>query len=169
MVSQWNSSGIFSQDSKHCCSANKSKVYCTAETPEIFTRRKLFMSMFNDISCGTKDNEEEYLANARLISLYARRFGKGWSFIGPGSDLSKKTVHKEFGTKFKERMLLEFADSGFPIFRAMTPLSRGQLESKGHGKLSIHFVADQETIETICRIIFSANQLSLLRSSRRDM
>ena len=35
------------------------------ETAEIFTGRILFMSMFNDISCGTKDNEEECLANAR--------------------------------------------------------------------------------------------------------
>ena len=40
-------------------------------------------------------------------------------------------------------------------------LSRGQLKSKGHGKLSIHFAAVQETIETIFRIIVSANQLSL--------
>ena len=47
------------------------------ETPENFTGRILFMSMFNDISCGTKDNEEECLANSRHVSLYARRFGKG--------------------------------------------------------------------------------------------
>ena len=46
-------------------------------------------------------------------------------------------------------------------FRAMTPLSRGNLKSKGHGKLSIHFTADYSTIETIFRIIVSANQLSL--------
>ena len=46
-------------------------------------------------------------------------------------------------------MLLEFAESGCTIFRATTPLSRGNLKSKGHGKLSIHFAADQETIETI--------------------
>ena len=46
-------------------------------------------------------------------------------------------------------------------FRATTPLSRGQLKSKGHGKLSIHFAADQETFETIFRIIVSANQLRL--------
>ena len=58
-------------------------------------------------------------------------------------------------------MLLEFAESGCPIFRATTPLSRGQLKSKGRGKLSIHYAADQETIETIFRIIVSANQLSL--------
>ena len=42
------------------------------------------MSMFNDISCGTKDNEEESLANSYLCT---RDFVKGqWSFIGPGSE-----------------------------------------------------------------------------------
>ena len=60
-----------------------------------------------------------------------------------------------------EKMLLEFAESGCPIFRASSPLSRGELKSKGHGKLSIHFAAVQETIETIFRIMVSANQLSL--------
>ena len=60
-----------------------------------------------------------------------------------------------------DEMLLEFAESGCPIFRATTPLSRGSLKSKGHGKLSIHFVADQDTIWTIFRIILLANQLSL--------
>ena len=58
-------------------------------------------------------------------------------------------------------MLLEFAESGHPIFRATTPLSRGQLKSKGRGKLSIHFSADQDTIDTIYRIILSVNQLSI--------
>ena len=40
-------------------------------------------------------------------------------------------------------------------------MSRGQLKSKGRGKLSIHFTANYSTIETIFRIIISANQLSL--------
>ena len=48
-----------------------------------------------------------------------------------------------------------------PIFRATTPLSTGKLKSKGHGKLSIHYCADQATIETNFRIIVFANQLSL--------
>ena len=56
---------------------------------------------------------------------------------------------------------MEFAESGCPIFRATNPLSRGQLKSKGHGKLSVHYAADLETIETIFRIIVSAYQLSL--------
>ena len=124
------------------------------------------MSMFKDICCGSKDNEEECLSNVRLVSLYARRFGKGqWSFIGPGSGKKWYSVKEDsqqgIWDKIAERMLLEFAESGCPIFRATTPLSRGQLKRKGHGKLSIHFAAVQDTIETIFRIIVSANQLSL--------
>ena len=60
-----------------------------------------------------------------------------------------------------EEMLLEFAESGHPTFRATTSLSRGLLKSKGHGKLSMHFAADEFTIETIFRIIISVNQLSI--------
>ena len=56
---------------------------------------------------------------------------------------------------------MEFAGSGCPIFRATSPLSRGQLKSKRHGNLSIHYAADLETVETIFRTIVSANQLSL--------
>ena len=52
-------------------------------------------------------------------------------------------------------MLVEFAEIGCPIFRATSPPSRG------HGKLSVHYAADFETVETIFRIIVSANQLSL--------
>ena len=57
------------------------------ETPENFTGRILFLSLFNDISCDKKDNEEECLANARVVKVLARKFGVGqWSFIGPGSE-----------------------------------------------------------------------------------
>ena len=58
-----------------------------------------------------------------------------------------------------ERMMLEFAESGHPIFRATSPLSRGRLRSKGHGKLSIRYCADQATIET-----FFAQSLLLISS-----
>ena len=123
------------------------------------------MSMFNDISCDKKGNEEECVANARVVSILAKRFGIGqWSFIGPGSE--KKWYSMEENSPqgiwdhIADEMLLEFAESGHPIFRATTPLSRGSLKSKGHGKLSIHFAADQKTIETIFRIVAFANQLS---------
>ena len=136
------------------------------ETPENFTGRIIFMSMFNDISCGSRDNEKECESNSQLVSLYPKRFGIGqWSFLGPGSEkkwfLSVQTVHKVNGTELPEKMMLEFGESRHPVFRATSPLSRGQLKSKGGGQLSIHYCADLETIETVFRTITSVNQLSL--------
>ena len=57
-------------------------------------------------------------------------------------------------------MKMEFSESGHPVFCATSPLSRGTLKSKGGGKLSVHFCADQGTIETVFRTIVSVNQLS---------
>ena len=45
----------------------KSLLYRLGETPENFTVRILFTSMFNDISCGSRDNERECLANAEVV------------------------------------------------------------------------------------------------------
>ena len=59
-----------------------------------------------------------------------------------------------------EKMMLTFAESGHPVFRATSPLSRGQLKSKSGRKLSIHYCADPGTIETVFRTIISVNQLS---------
>ena len=120
------------------------------------------MSMFS----GTKNNEQECLEHARVVSLYVRGFGTGqWSFIGPGSEKKWYSIkeHSSQGIwdNIAQKMLVEFAESGCPIFGATTPLSRGKLKSKGHRKLSSHFAVTQETIETIFRIIVSANQLSL--------
>ena len=136
------------------------------ETPEIFTGRILLKSMFNDISCDKKGNEEECLANAKGVSSYAKKFGIGqWSFIGPGSEKKWSSMEDNcpqgIWNHIADEMLLEFAESGCPIFRATTPLSRGELKSKGHRKLSIYSCADQATIETVFRIIAFANQLSL--------
>ena len=75
--------------------------------------------------------------------------------------LVKRIVHKELGIISRTKCCWNSQKADILIFRATAPLSRGQLRSKGHGKLSIHFGATQETIETIFRIIVSANQLSL--------
>ena len=135
------------------------------QTPETFTGRILFMSMFNDISCDRKDNKDECFKNASFLKTFTGRFGIGqWSFIGPGSEkkwYSSETSPQGAWDHIAEEMLLEFAESAHPTFRATTPLSRGQLKSKGRGKLSIHFTADQDTVDTIYRIILSVNQLSI--------
>ena len=45
-----------------------------------------------------------------------------------------------------DEMLLEVAESG-QLFRATTPLSWGNLKSRGHGKLSTQYCADQKALE----------------------
>ena len=168
MVSQWNSSGIYSQDSPHCSSCHKVQELLSrlSVTPDNFTGRIIFMSMFNDISWGSKDNERERELSAQLVSMSATRFSPGkWSLLGLGSEIKWYSTHeyKPQGEwdRVAEQMMMEFSESGHPVFRATSPLSRGVLISKGGGKLSIHFCADSETIETVFCTIISVNQLSL--------
>ena len=82
------------------------------------------MSMFNDISCDRKGNKDECLANAGVVTVLARRFGVGqWSFIGPGSEkkwYSAENSPQGAWDNIAEEMLLEFAESGHPTFRATT-------------------------------------------------
>ena len=135
------------------------------ETPENFTGRILFMSMFNDISFGTKDNEKNAWQMPKS-SLYTQRVlekdnGHSLVQIPKRSGILWKSSPQGIWDHIAQKMLLEFAESTCPTFRATTPLYKGQLRSKGHGKLSIHYCADQATIETIFRIIVSANQLNL--------
>ena len=75
--------------------------------------------------------------------------------------LKNRIVHKELGITSRTKCCWNSQKADILLFRATTPLSRGILKSKGHGKLSIHFTADYPTIETVFRIIISANQLSI--------
>ena len=123
------------------------------------------MSMFNDISWGSQDNEQECELSAQLVSIYARRFSPGrWSFLGPGSEKKWYSTHVDRPQgewdRVAELMMIKFSESGHPVFRSTSPLSRGVLKSKGGGKLSIHFCADEGTIETF-RTFISVNQLSI--------
>ena len=101
------------------------------ETPENFTGRIIFMSMFNDISCGSRDNEKECESNANLVSLFAKRFGTGqWSFIGPGSEkkwysISEDSPQGEWDN-MAERMMLECRrkrTSNFPCYKSIVQRS----------------------------------------------
>ena len=96
-------------------------------------------------------------------SLFARRVGAiQWSFLGLGSEkkwyfISEDSPQGEWD-KIAEKMMLTFAESGHPVFRATSLLSTRQLKSKGGGKLSIHYCADQDTITTVLRTISFVNQ-----------
>ena len=51
-------------------------------------------------------------------------------------------------------MMIKFSESGHPVFRATSPLSRGTLKSKGGAKLSIHFCADEERLKLFFAQLF---------------
>ena len=109
--------------------------------------------MLNSFLYLQEDLEKD---NGHLLVLVLKRSGT----------VSVKTVHKVNGTKWAEKMMLTFEENGHPIFRATSPLSRGQLKSKGGGKLSIHHCANQDTITTIFSHNYFCKSAQSLRSSR---
>ena len=95
-----------------------------------------------------------------------RRFGIGqWSFIGPGSE--KKWYSFEDSPQgawdnIAEQMLLEFAESGHPIFRATTPFTRGALKSKRAMENCLYTSPQMiQQLTQFMALIFSVNQLSV--------
>ena len=100
------------------------------------------------------------------MSIFAKNFPAGsWSFLGPGSETKWYSTNQERPEgkwdRVAELMMINFGQSGHPVFRATSPLSRGTLKSKGGGQLSTHFCADGDTIETVFRTIIPVNQLSI--------
>ena len=91
------------------------------------------------------------LDNGHLLVQVLKRSGIRWKRISP----------QGIWDHIADKMLLEFAESGCPIFRCNNSIVQRYSQEQGRGKLSIHSAADQETIETIFRIIVFASQLSL--------
>ena len=125
----------------------------------------IFMSVFNDIIWRTEDNEQDCIADATLVSVFAKRFPSGrWSFLGPGSETKWYFTYNSRPQgewdRVAELTMIKFRVSGHLVFRAPSPLSRGKLKRKGGGQLSIHFCADGDTIQTVFRTCISLNQLS---------
>ena len=86
-----------------------------------------------------KDNEKECIANATLVSLFAKRFSAGHrSFLGPGSETSWYSTYNERPQgewdKIAE-LMIKFKESGHPVFRATSPLSRGTLKKQRRWKI----------------------------------
>ena len=65
------------------------------------------------------------------------------------------------GIRVAEDMMLNVSESGHSVFRGSSALERGDLKSKGKGKLSLHFCGDDNTAELVLRTIISVNQLSI--------
>ena len=100
------------------------------------------------------------------MSEYAGKFPKGhWSFLGPGCEdkwFSTRTHEPDSECdRVADIMMLSFGESGNPVFRASSALSRRTVKRKGGGQLSIHYCGDSEIAELIFRTIVSVSQLSI--------
>ena len=88
-----------------------------------------------------------------------------WSFLGLGSEKKWYSTYHERPRgdwdEVAESTMIKSGESGHPVFRATSPLSRGTLKSRGGGQLSIQFCADGDTVETGFRTIISVDQLSI--------
>ena len=89
----------------------------------------IFLSMYNDIIWRERGKTRKCEMNSVTVANYARRFMLGrWSFLGAGS----KTFYGNYSDKpdgdwdrTAKRRMLNFAESGHPIFRATSALKRG--------------------------------------------
>ena len=120
---EWNIFPGF--DTLQFCGKVTELLSSSGEEPETFTGRILFMSMFNDISCGTKDNEREFLANSKVVSILAKKFGTRHLLVQVPKRsglLWKRTAHRELRITSRTTCCW-IAESECPIFRATTPLS----------------------------------------------
>ena len=97
---------------------------------EQFKGRIIYLSMYNDIIWGERGKTEKCEMNSVTIANYAHRFLLGrWSFLRAWSE--KKIYGNCFDKpdgdwdKTAERRMLNFAESGHPVFRATSALKRG--------------------------------------------
>ena len=172
---QWTSSGIFSQDSISCSSVRKSEFYCTdwekhqkISQEEFYfcrcsttflveqkTMKKNVWQMLDSYLCMQEDLEKD---NGHSLVLDLKRSGT----------LSKKTVHKEFGTKLQKGCCWKSlrVDVQFSVLRLHCP----EVDSKAKDMVKCRY-----TLRPIWkrlrlfRIIVSASQLSLSEQSQRDV
>ena len=123
------------------------------QTPETFTGRILFMSMFNDIQMPESSKylrEDLVLDNGHLLDQVLKRSG-----------ILQRRVHEELGIILRKKCCWKSQKVDILLSLQRLHCPEVNSKSKGHGKLSIHFAADELTIETIFRIIISVNQLSV--------
>ena len=161
MVSRWNSSGISSQVSIRCSSVKKSKVYgtdwekhrkfsqeeyyfCRCSTTFLVTIKAMKKNVWQMLDSYLCMQENLVKDNGHSLVLVLRKSGTRW----------KRTVPKEFWTKLQKGCCWnsQRADVQFSVLRLHCP--EVILKSKGRGELSIHYAADQETIETIFASLF---------------
>ena len=89
---------------------------------------------------GSKDNEQECELNAKLVSIYAKRFSPGrWSFLGPGSEKKWYSTHesKPQGEwdRVAELMMKQFSEKRTPSFPCHESIVPGNAQKQRWWKI----------------------------------
>ena len=105
-------------------------------------------------------------SNSKTIKKYAERFPRGhWSLLKPGSEKMWYGTYSDrpdgSWDRIAERKMLNFSESGHPIFRGSSVFKRGELKSKEGGKKSIDSNDSTEFLALLLRTVISVNQLSI--------
>ena len=124
------------------------------------------MSMFSDISCDGKGNEEECVADSKVVSILANKLvlESGHLLVQVlkrSGILWKRIGHKEFGIISRTRCCWnsQKADILFSVQRLHCPGVISKAKDTENCRYILLLIIQQ--IETIFRIIAFANQLSL--------
>ena len=129
---------------------------------EDFKDRFIFMSMFNDIEW--KKNDEKCVSNAEEVRNYAMKFLRGhWMFLGPESGekwYGDSHDQKRTWNFTVNKMVQRFEETGHPVFKSTSVLSRGILKQK-KGRCTIHFSGDSMNTELLFQTVHSVSQFSL--------
>ena len=117
--------------------------------PEIFGDRIIFMSMINDMELTKNGNSEQCISNSEQVKTYAKRFRQGhWTFLGLGDEKKWHGTHSQTpegkADSTATQMVKRFEESGHPVFKSLSDLSRGILKRK-NDRDTIHFNADVRT------------------------
>ena len=168
MVSQWNSSGIFSQNSPHCSSATKSKSSCLKWA----IHQNNLKDGSSSCRCSTTSHGDLKTMNSNVsltptsFSIYARRFPPGrWSFFRPGSEKKwySTYIDRPEGEwdRVAEVMMIKFGESGHPVFWATSSSFPRNVQKQRRWKIINTLLCQWWYDWTFFRTIISVNQLSI--------
>ena len=114
-----------------------------------------------------EENKEMCLANSLLVAGCANILPHGTLVISR-TWIRKEMVQGQTRTSRIENgmmslntMLLNFSESGHPVFRGTSALERGTLRKQRSGQFSLHFSGDPQTVQVVFRNIISVSQHSI--------
>ena len=137
--------------------------------PQNSEDRIIFMSMYNDIDLTKDGNQQVCLNNSSCVADHTRNLLEGqWSFVGPGCEEQwyATLAYKPNGAwnQVAEDMMTSFEESGHPVLRGTSSLSRGALK-QGQRK-AIHHNAEITNCRVITTHSYCRQSAQYLQSSR---